>query len=494
MPSNSTALQTQGTDRSDGLENAALSVALALFFFRVSLAFLDRTELSTDEAQYWFWGQHLDFGAFSKPPLIGWIIRLSTDLLGQSVWAVRLPAVLFHAATAAVIFKVARRTAPQPVPVLAASLYLVTPAVAVGSAVMTTDTPLLLAAAVALLAQARTAEANAAGRRAPRMAVVLGLALGLGLLAKHAMLFWFVGSIAAALLSPALRPGRADALLALCVMLAVIAPHLVWLYQHGFITLLHVQAISHGAEASFLRPLRFLTEQLLVAGPIFFVAMCISIVRGTSTPGLAGFALTPLVIVLAQGVKGPVLANWAVLYLVPGAILAAQWLVRHRRLAFLSLVLGLVVSLALPLAKAFGTDLQRPDGRPLLNRYLGHSVIAHWALDTAAAQGARVLIARDRDLLADLSWFSTGSGLAIRAVPPKVAPAHHWEMMAAFDPKKDVQPLLLLRADAAPPCRDAQVIAQLVAPPGFAGGDRLVLYRLPDPGCLLAHASKGKPE
>jgi 4-amino-4-deoxy-L-arabinose transferase-like glycosyltransferase len=493
MLSNITARQTRATDQSFGPVAVALLAAVALIAFRIALAGLDRTELSTDEAQYWFWGQDLDFGAYSKPPLIGWIVRLSTDLFGQSVWAVRLPAILCHAATSAVIFAVARRLAPPPVPALAAMLYLLSPAVTLGSSVMTTDTPLLLAAALALLAQHHLGAANSAGRRAPAAAVVLGLALGLGLLSKYAMLIWLAGSVGAAVLSAELRPGRADARLAFCVMIAVIAPHLVWLWQHGFITLQHVQDITQGDELSILRPLQFLTEQLLVAGPIVFVAMGISMLRDTTSAGLAVLVLIPLVIVLAQGVKGPVLANWAVLYLVPGSILAAHWLASRPRLAFLSLFLGLVVAVSLPLLKAYGTDLHRPDGRPLLARYLGHSEIAHWALDAAAKRGARVLIARDRDLLADLSWFSTGTVIAIRAIPPHGRPAHQWEMTAPFDGTEGPKPLLLLRADALSPCPDARKVDSLVAPPGFAGGDRLVLFSLPHPACLRDHQTQEEP-
>jgi 4-amino-4-deoxy-L-arabinose transferase-like glycosyltransferase len=486
MPSIIAARQTPETDRRLGLASAALGVAFVLILFRLWLAVLDRTELSTDEAQYWYFGQELSFGAYSKPPLIGWIIKLSTDLLGQTVWAVRLPAVLIHAATAAVIYFLARRIAPQPVPAFAALLYLVTPGVALGSALMTTDTPLLLCAACGLLFQRWTGEAQIAGKRAPNAAILLGLALGLGLLAKQAMLFCLVGSIAAAMLSPTMRPTRGDALLAVGVMLAVVTPHLVWLYQHRFITLLHVQDISRGVDLSILRPLKFLAEQLLVAGPIFFLALSVSLMRELSANGLAILTLTPLVIVLAQAVKGPVLANWAVLYLVPGSVLVAQRLVRHRWLLGLSLVLGLVVSLALPLVKAFGADLKRPDGRPLLSRYLGHSAIANWALTAASAQGARVLIAQDRDLLADLSWFSVGSHLTIRAVPPQGRPAHHWELAAPFNPAEDARPLLLLRAKTPLPCVDAQEVARLLAPPGFAGGEVLKLFRLPDPACLLS--------
>lgn len=490
MPSTSITRPAQRTDRTWAPVAAALAVALALVAYRLALGALDRTELSTDEAQYWFWGQSLDFGAYSKPPLIGWIIRSSTELFGQSVAAVRLPAVLLHAATAWVIFACARRLAPLSVAALASLLYLVSPAVALGSALMTTDTPLLLAASLALLAQLHGGQAHAAGQRSPGAAVLLGLTLGLGLLAKHAMLFWLPGAALAALFSPAFRLARADLLVAAGTMAVVIAPHLVWLAQHGFITFRHIEDITQGHGLSLLRPLRFLAEQFLVAGPITFAALLLAL-RDRSQPGLAALALTPLLIVIAQGVKGPVLANWAVLYLVPGSILAAQVLGRLRWLAGLSLALGLAVSAALPLAKAVGTDVQRPDGRPLLSRYLGHSALANWALGIASAQGADVLIARDRDLLADLSWFAAGSGIAIRAVPPTGLPAHHWELTAAFRPEDFARPLLLLRSEAPLPCKDAQILAETVAPPGFAGGEVLRLYSLRDPACLAASASEG---
>lgn len=470
------------TDRAgQAVAGGALLLALGLIGFRLALALVDRTELSTDEAQYWFWGQTLEFGAYSKPPLIGWVLRASTELLGQSVWAVRLPAVLFHAATAAVIFVATRHLAPRPVAGLAALLYLVAPAVTLGSSVMTTDTPILLAAAVALVAQLRAAEARRLGQSGAGAALVLGLALGLGILAKHAMLFWLAGSLVAGLLSPALRPARSDVLLALAVLLVVVAPHVAWLHRHNFITLTHVQEITTGAGLSVLRPLRFLAEQFLVAGPVLFPAMVLGLASGAAPAGLAALALVPLILVLGQAAKGPVLANWAVLYLVPGSILGALWLARRRRLARLALGLGLLVALALPLVKAFGTDLRRPDGRLVLARYLGHGDIAHWALETARTAGAQTLVAKDRDLLADLAWFGAGGALEVRAVPPRGLPAHHWEMTTPYDPARDACAALLLRADAPLPVAAAVEIARLTAPPGFAGGQELVLYRMTDP-------------
>lgn len=487
MPSSSIVRQAPKADRTDFPVSAARAVVVGLIGYRLALGLLDQTELSTDEAQYWFWGQDLAFGAYSKPPLIGWLIRAATDVFGQSVAAVRLPSVLIHAATAALVFAVTRRLASVRMAWLAALVYLVFPAVTLGSAVMTTDTPLLLAAAVAMLAQLRAGEANLAGHRAPGPAVALGLALGIGLLAKYAMVFWIAGAVAAAVLSPMFRPHRRDLLVASAVMLAVVAPHVAWLSEHGFVTVSHVRAITEGSGASVLRPLRFLAEQFLVAGPITFAAIWLAGRDLPAARGLFALALVPLAIVLFQAVKGPVLANWAVLYLVPGAILAATGLARHPRLALLSIGFGGVIALAFPALKVFGTDLLRADGRPVLSRYLGHADIARWALATVADEGARSLVARDRDLLADLSWFSVGTGLRIRAFPPHGLPAHHWEMTAPFNPARDPNALILLRSTAPLPCPTAREVARHRAAPGFAGGETLILYRLSDPACLSPH-------
>ena len=47
--------------------------------WRVALLPFDSADLFVDDAQYWFWGQELAWGYYSKPPLIGWILRASTD-------------------------------------------------------------------------------------------------------------------------------------------------------------------------------------------------------------------------------------------------------------------------------------------------------------------------------------------------------------------------------------------------------------------------------
>jgi 4-amino-4-deoxy-L-arabinose transferase-like glycosyltransferase len=100
----------------EAMQRATLVAILILTLYRAVLAFFDQTELSTDDTEDRFWGQSFDVGTYSKPPLIGWILGLATELLGQTVAAVRLPAGVFHGATVLLVFQIAAQLGPPPFP------------------------------------------------------------------------------------------------------------------------------------------------------------------------------------------------------------------------------------------------------------------------------------------------------------------------------------------------------------------------------------------
>lgn len=473
----------------------AVAAILGLVLFRLVLAVFDRTELSTDEAQYWFWGRDWAFGAYSKPPLIGWLIRLATDAMGQTVAAVRLPAVVLHGATALVLLWIGKRLAGMEVGVFASLTYLTTPAVALGSALMTTDTPMLFFAALALALQLALSRAAAEGGRTTALAVLLGLSIGLGLLSKHAMLFWVLGALAASLASPRFRIPRRAGIVAAAAALLVVSPHLVWLIRHEFITAFHVADITRTGGLSLVRPLAFLAEQAVVMGPLALLALCCALPGRGAGGGafwserlaLALLVAAPVGIVLVQAIRGQVLANWAALYLVPGALLAGFWFARHRKVAVASLLLGFSVSLALPVLKVVGTDLRLPDGRLALARYLGHGAPVQRALEVAERAGAVTLVAPGRSLMADLSWFGTDSLLVLRTLPPSGRPAHGWELTAPLDLQADPRPVALLWPGAPPPfCPYAVELDRFAAPPGVYAGLSFAVYRIDYPDCLIA--------
>ncbi len=59
---------------------AALLFVLGLTILRAALLTLTPLNLHGDEAQYWAWSRTLDWGYFTKPPLIAWAIRATTRI------------------------------------------------------------------------------------------------------------------------------------------------------------------------------------------------------------------------------------------------------------------------------------------------------------------------------------------------------------------------------------------------------------------------------
>ena len=67
-----------------------MSNTFHFLFFGIALIikiiaiFYTNFDLFGDEAQYWTWSQNLDFGYYSKPPMLPWVIGIFTILFGNS--------------------------------------------------------------------------------------------------------------------------------------------------------------------------------------------------------------------------------------------------------------------------------------------------------------------------------------------------------------------------------------------------------------------------
>ena len=86
-----------------------LAGVLAITLLRLLWLVFQPADLYPDEAQYWFWAQHPALGYYSKPPLVAWLIALTTGLFGESEFAIRLSAPLLHAGTAVFVYAIAAR-------------------------------------------------------------------------------------------------------------------------------------------------------------------------------------------------------------------------------------------------------------------------------------------------------------------------------------------------------------------------------------------------
>jgi len=433
---------------------AALLVIGLVTAIRVSALFLSGLELDGDEAQYWTWAQQPAFGYYSKPPLIAWLIAASTAVCGDGEGCVRLASPLLHALTSGVLFLFARRLFDDAVAFWAALAYLTLPGVWFSAGLITTDAPLLFFWSVALLA---FHSALAGSRRA---AAALGLAIGLGMLSKYAMLYFVGSAVLFCLLTPSARGFLTSrpAALAAAIAAAIVAPNVWWNLQNGLATVAHT-AGNAGWSGSLFHPARaadFFAAQFGVFGPIMMATLlwiCWSARRYRLSPELRlllFFALPVLVLVTGQGLLSRAYANWGAVAYPSATVAVAAWLVYAGRTGLLKLSVGVHVTAALALyALATGavstTRLGIPDP---LAKVRGWEAMAQQVEAYLDARPGAVVLVEERMLVAELSYYLRDRSPTIRMWSVGRRPANHYALTAPLRPGDDAEVLFLTRHDA----------------------------------------------
>lgn len=418
---------------------AALWLGLAaLTVFRLGMLALNPLDLFVDEAQYWYWSTQPALGYFSKPPLIAWVIGLATAVGDHSPFWVRAAGPVAHAVTASLIALIAARLTAQPVVAALSGLaYATLPAVSLGSVFIATDTMMLPFFAGALLLWLRLSE-----RASLPDAALLGLCVGLGVLAKYAMAYFV---LCAAVLWLARRDWRIDrrsALIAGGLALALAMLNVGWNVANGGITFAHT-AHNAGAAQGFPRfdsLGEFLGAQFGVMGPILFVAWLTTQLRRDDRAGalLRWFSLPVFLVVCLQALRVEANANWAAAMVVaatPAAVIALH--AESRRLLRASFVLHGLVAVLLPLSMLLPETLVRPSGRPVYARVMGQAELAREIGDMARAAGAGTILSDDRALLAAMLHELRDEGFAIRAPRRDGPPRNHFEMAIPLEAEPD---------------------------------------------------------
>jgi 4-amino-4-deoxy-L-arabinose transferase-like glycosyltransferase len=331
----------------------AVTLVLVLTVLRLAALFASPLELNPEEAQYWLWSRTLDFGYFSKPPMIAWAIWATTAIGGDAEPWVRLSAPLFHGVAGFTLYAVGRRLFDDWSGVAAAAVYMLMPGVALSSFIMATDAPLLCFLSLALLAYVSMQPGD--HKLVP--AAGLGAALGLAMLSKYAALYGLIGIALHLALSKDARRAwdLKTAALAFGAFALVLAPNLIWNANHGFATVGHTAANANLGGKLFNpgEMVSFLGGQFGVFGPVPFGVLvgggAVLAWRRKLLPQdllLLCFVVPPLAVVTIGALLSRANDNWAASAYVAGAVLVAALLVRWRARWWLVGGLGLQAALA----------------------------------------------------------------------------------------------------------------------------------------------------
>jgi 4-amino-4-deoxy-L-arabinose transferase-like glycosyltransferase len=388
-----------------------LAGVLAITALRLFWLVFQPADLYPDEAQYWFWAQHPAFGYYSKPPLVAWLIALTTGLFGDSEFAIRLAAPLLHAGTAVFVYAIGTRLYDSRVGLWSALAYASLPGASISAFIISTDAPLLLFWAAALYAFIRAREDGGSG-----WWFAVGVACGLGLLAKYAMAYWIFSALGYVLVFRAERRHIGPLLAAIGIALLIYSPNFWWNWSNGFVSYVHVKD-NAGLDEPLFHPnafLEFFGSQFAVFGPLFFAGLLVlaaspRILAGPRARLLAAFALPTLAMMLAVSLLSRANANWAAPAFVSATVLVVALALSRgwRNLVVLSIALHLVAVALLFTGRdalaACGVVL--PAKYDALSRLRGWRMLGSTVGAALAAHPGYTLFADDRETLAALIYY-----------------------------------------------------------------------------------------
>lgn len=256
--------------------NTAVLAGLALAGVVAQYVFLGHYGYFRDELYYLICSRHLDWGYVDQPPLSILVLRLTRMLFGDSLYAIRLPAVLCFASVVFLTGRLAARMgAGRAGQALAAVSVLVAPVfLAVGSffSMNAIDQVLWVLAAHVLVRIVQ------GGDR--RLWLLFGLVAGLGLQNKMSMLF-LGAAVAVAILATPLRKDLKSPWLWLGGGLALLLflPNLAWQATHGWASF---EFMRNAAlyKNTYAPPHLFVRNQILLMHPVSMLVWLPGVVYG----------------------------------------------------------------------------------------------------------------------------------------------------------------------------------------------------------------------
>ena len=162
------------------VRNTSLTI-LALVALRLVAAAW--TPITFDEAYYWMWSKHLAGGYYDHPPMVALVIRAGTMIAGDTELGVRLVSILLAIPMSYAVYRTAVILfGGQRVAATATILLNITLMAAVGTIIVTPDSPSLVAASFVLFFLAKVLETGtgrmvACGRRGRRLRAVVEIHL-----------------------------------------------------------------------------------------------------------------------------------------------------------------------------------------------------------------------------------------------------------------------------------------------------------------------------
>ena len=297
-----------------------LSLVLVAYSVVLRLVYIPTPNLIPEEAYYWNYAQHLDWGYLDHPPMVAWVIKLGTMVFGNTEFGVRIGAVICWLVAAAFGYGFARELLGRRTAVGVVLLLSALPFFFGIGCLLTPDAPLAACWAGALFFLHR-----ALLRGRPGAWPSAGVCIGLGMLSKYTIGLLVPATLLFILVDPQSRRwlARPQPYLGCLIAAVLFSPVVYWNATHGWASFVFQTARRVNEEWLFSLHVLIGEIMLLLTPTVLAGAAIVLLARGRLRTRLSGtaftqrsrlflmcFALTPLAVFTAFSMTHEPKLNW----------------------------------------------------------------------------------------------------------------------------------------------------------------------------------------
>ncbi len=273
------------------------------------------TPIHIDEAYYWMFSQHLDWGYFDHPPAVAFLIKLSDSLFSGTL-GVRFLSVVAQLASFYMIFLTVKQdiTVKEGLLLKLFLVFILLPLNHIFGFITTPDVPLMFSASLFFYSLKRVVE-----EKDNFSFMLWSLSMAMMLYSKYhsGLVILFI-----LLAIPSLfKNWRTYASGGFALLLFL--PHILWQYEHDWVSVMY-HLSERAVEFKWTFPLEYIGNILLIFNPVFILLLYKMIRKGWQNSFergcyfvVAGF----LLFFLWQSFRVQVQAQWLIVLYIPSLIL-----------------------------------------------------------------------------------------------------------------------------------------------------------------------------
>ena len=411
----------------DSFKNNYLFLLIFIILcIRIVSLYFSPLEVQGDEAQYWYWSAYFDWGYYSKPPLVAWIIGIFTSTFGNSIFILKLPSLLAHFLTSFVLFNLSKAFNRNTEESLWLSItYLLFFAVSLSSNIISTDPFLLLFWSSSLLFFK-----IGLNKKSIKNIILTSIFVALGFYAKYAMIYFFLSSIVLISFTDNKKELVKSILIISFFVLIFISPHLYWVYSTNWVTFIHTgDNFNWNASLyNFEQLINFIVSQFFISTPIILFIFIKQFAKTKkfiqSYSFEIAYSLPILLLITAQSFISRANANWSSVAFIGVTMIAVNILYKnYKKIFLLNTALGLVVLILISIF------IINPPNISPFNKLMGMEDAAKEIQFLDESLNSDYIVFDDRMNIAKFLYYLPSKNKKLKYLSYGDHPGNHFEML-----------------------------------------------------------------